>query len=120
MSGGIANQVSSVRRIAQIPQEGGSIVDGALPDVANGLRVGGRDDQATSLGQSDDANEAGKPSHGRHSDCSAGRVWTSILALQRVLLEGIGRAAGHGPPPGSRPENERPENGVPMSSATAG
>ena len=30
---------------------------------ANGLRVGGRDDQATSLGQRNEADEAGKPGH---------------------------------------------------------
>src|ERR1035437_9951394 len=51
VSGGATNQVSSVRRIAQVSYEGASIVDGALTDVAKGLRMGGRDDQATSLGQ---------------------------------------------------------------------
>ena len=87
-----ANQVSSVRRIAQIPHEGGSVVDGALADVAEGLRMGGRDDQATRLGQGHEADEAGKPGHWRHLDRSAMRVWTSILALQQVRLEGAGRA----------------------------
>ena len=58
-----ANQVSSVRRIAQIPHEGGSIVDGALADVAKGVRMGGRHDQAASLGQGDDADESGQPGH---------------------------------------------------------
>jgi hypothetical protein len=93
MSGGTANQVPSVRRIAQIPHEGGSIVDGALADVAKGLRMGGRDDHATSLGQGHDADEASKPGRGRHSGCSAVRIWTSILALQQVRLEGVGHAA---------------------------
>src|SRR5664280_1835174 len=36
---------------------------GALTDVAKGLRMGGRDDQATSLGQGNDADESGKPGH---------------------------------------------------------
>jgi hypothetical protein len=91
VSGGTANQVSSVRRIAQVSHEGASIVDGALTDVAKGLRMGDRDDHATSLGQGNDADESGKP--GRHSDCSAGRIWTSILELQQVRLDGVGRAA---------------------------
>ena len=63
VSGGTPNQASSVGRIAQISHEGGSIVDGALTDVAKSLRVGGRDDQATSLGQGHDADESGKPGH---------------------------------------------------------
>jgi hypothetical protein len=63
VSGGAANQISSVRRIAQIPHKGSSIVDGALTDVAQGLRVGGRDDQAPSLGQGSEADEAPKPGH---------------------------------------------------------
>jgi len=88
-----ANQVSSVRRIAQIPHEGGSVVDGALADVAEGLRMGGRDDYAASLGQGHDADEAGKPGHWRHLDRSAMRIWTPILALQQVRLEGVGHAA---------------------------
>jgi hypothetical protein len=58
-----ANQVSSVRRIAQIPHEGGLIVDGALADVAKGVRTDGRHDQAASLGQGDDADEVGDPGH---------------------------------------------------------
>jgi len=37
VSGGAANQVSSVRRIAQVPHEGTPVVDGALPDVAKRL-----------------------------------------------------------------------------------
>ena len=37
VSGGIPNQVSSVRRVAQVPHEGVSVVDGALPDVAKSL-----------------------------------------------------------------------------------
>ena len=57
------NQASSVGRLAQIPHEGGSIVDGALTDVAQGLRVGGRDDQAPSIGQGSEADEAPKPGH---------------------------------------------------------
>jgi hypothetical protein len=61
VSGGTANQVSSVRRIAQVSHEGASIVDGALTDVAKGLRMGDRDDHATSLGQGNDADESGKP-----------------------------------------------------------
>ena len=63
VSDGTANQVSSVRRIAHVSHEGASIVDGALTDVAKGLRMGGRDDQATSLGQGNDADESGKPGH---------------------------------------------------------
>ena len=93
LSGSIPNQVSSVRRIAQIPHEGGSVVDGALADVAEGLRMGGRDDYAASLGQGHEADEAGKPGHWRHLDRSAIRVWTPILALQQVRLEGVGHAA---------------------------
>ena len=61
VSDGTANQVSSVRRIAQIPYEGASIVGGTLADVAEGLRMGDRDDQSTSLGQGYDAGESGKP-----------------------------------------------------------
>ena len=63
VSGGIPNQVSSVRRIAQVPHEGTPVVDGASAEVAKGLRMGGRDDQATSLGQRNDAGESGKPGH---------------------------------------------------------
>jgi hypothetical protein len=88
-----ANQVSSVRRIAQIPHEGGSVVDGALADVAEGLRMGGRDDYAASLGQGDDADEAGKPGHWRHANWSTERIQTSIPALQQVRLAGVGHAA---------------------------
>ncbi len=36
VSCGSANQLSGVRRIAQIPCEGGSVVDGTLPEVAQG------------------------------------------------------------------------------------
>ena len=58
-----ANQVSSVRWIAQISQEGAPVVDGALPDVAKGLRSGGGGDQATRLGQGYEADEVAKPGH---------------------------------------------------------
>jgi hypothetical protein len=57
---GAANKVASVRRVPQIPDEGSSIVDGALSDVAKGGRSGGRDDQTTSLGQGSDAANAGE------------------------------------------------------------
>jgi hypothetical protein len=87
-----ANQVSSVRRIAQIPHEGGSIVDGALADVAKGVRLGGRHDQAASLGQADDADKSGKPGHWRHANWPMKRISTSIPALQQVRLESSGRA----------------------------
>jgi hypothetical protein len=70
VSGGAANQVLSVRRVAQIPHEGAPVVDGALADVAKGLRMGGRDNHATSLGQRHDADEAGKPGHWRHANWS--------------------------------------------------
>ncbi len=63
VSGGAANQVSSVRRIAQVPHEGTPVVDGALADVAKGLRMGGGGDQATRLGQGCEADEAAKPNH---------------------------------------------------------
>jgi hypothetical protein len=88
-----ANQVSSVRWIAQISQEGAPVVDGALADVAEGLRMGGRDDYAARLGQGYEAGEAGKPGHWKHLDRSAMRIWTPILALQQVRLEGAGHAA---------------------------
>src|ERR1035437_175705 len=55
--------------------------------------MGGRDDYAASLGQGHDADEAGKPGHWRHLDRSAMRIWTPILALQQVRLEGVGHAA---------------------------
>src|SRR5664280_2110061 len=38
-------------------------------------------------------HEAGKPGHWRHLDRSAMRIWTPILALQQVRLEGVGHAA---------------------------
>jgi hypothetical protein len=63
VSGGTTNQVSSVRRIAQVSHKGASIVDGPLTDVTKSLRTGDRDDQATSLGQGSDADESGKPGH---------------------------------------------------------
>lgn len=66
VSGGTANEAASVRRITQVPHEGGSVVDGALPDVAKGVRSGGGNDQATSLGQGDDAGESRKPAYRRH------------------------------------------------------
>src|ERR1039458_5190928 len=47
----------------------------------------------TSLGQGHDADEAAKPGHWRHLDRSAMRIWTPILALQQVRLEGVGHAA---------------------------
>jgi hypothetical protein len=87
-----ANQASSVRRIAQIPHEGRSVVDGAPADVAKGVRMGGRDNHATSLGQSDDADESGQPGHWRHANWPMKRISTSIPALQQVRLEGSGRA----------------------------
>ena len=37
MSGGIPNQVSSVRGIAQVPHEGAPVMDGAPAHVAKGL-----------------------------------------------------------------------------------
>jgi hypothetical protein len=37
VSGGIPNQVSSIRRIAQVPHEGTPVVDGALAKVAKRL-----------------------------------------------------------------------------------
>jgi hypothetical protein len=63
VSGGIPNQVSSVRRVAQVPHEGAPVVDGTLPDVTKSLRSGGGGDQATRLGQSCEADEAAKPDH---------------------------------------------------------
>ena len=92
VSGGAANQVSSVRRIAQVPHEGAPVVDGALPDVAKSLRSGGGGDQATRLGQGHDTDEAGKPGHWRHANWSTERIQTSISALEQVPLAGAGRA----------------------------
>jgi hypothetical protein len=86
-----ANQASSVRRIAQIPHEGRSVVDGALADVAKGVRMGGRHDQAASLGQGDDADESDQPGHWRHANWPMKRISTSIPA-QQVRLESSGRA----------------------------
>lgn len=57
VTGGTANQGSSVGRIAQLPHERGSIVDGAVPEIAKGVRAGGGDDQAARLGQRDDADK---------------------------------------------------------------
>jgi hypothetical protein len=88
-----ANQVSSVRRIAQITHKGRSVVDGALADVAKGARLGGRDNHATSLGQSDDADESGQPGHWRHANWPMKRISTSIPALQQGRLAGAGHAA---------------------------
>jgi hypothetical protein len=93
VSGGIPNQVSSVRRIAQVPHEGAPIVDGALAEVAKGLRMGGRDDHATRLGQCHDAEETGKPCHWRHVNWSTERIQTAILPMQQVWLAGVGRAS---------------------------
>jgi hypothetical protein len=109
-----ANQVSSVRRIAQITHQGRSVVDGALPDVTKGVRLGGGSDQAARLGQRNEAHEAGKLAQRRRSNWPMKRISTSIPALQQVLLEGIGCAAGQVPLPGPRPKN-----GVPMASAAA-
>jgi hypothetical protein len=67
-------------------------VDGALADVAKGLRMGGRDDHATSLGQGHDTDEAGKPSYRRHANWSMKRISTSIPALQQVRRKSSGRA----------------------------
>ena len=92
MSGGIPNQVSSVRRIAQVPHEGTPVVDGVSAEVAKGLRMGGRDDHATSLGQGHDADEAGKPSHWRHANWPTECIQTAIPPLQQVRLAGAGRA----------------------------
>ena len=92
MSGGIPNQVSSVRRIAQVPHEGTPVVDGAPAEVAKGLRMGRRDDHATRLGQGHDADEAGKPGHWRHVNWSTERTQTAIPPLQQVRLAGAARA----------------------------
>jgi hypothetical protein len=92
VSGGIPNQVSSVRRIAQVPHEGAPVVDGAPAEVAKGLRMGGRNDHATSLGQGHDADEAGKPGHWRHVNWPTERLQTAIPPLQQVRLAGAGRA----------------------------
>jgi hypothetical protein len=92
VSGGIPNQVSSVRRVAQVPHEGAPVVDGALPDVAKSLRLGGGGDQATRLGQGHDTDEAGKPGHWRHMNWSTERIQTAIPPLQQVRLAGAGRA----------------------------
>ena len=92
VSGGAANQVSSVRRIAQVPHEGTPVVDGAPAEVAKGLRMGGRDDHATSLGQGHDADEAGKPGHWRHANWPTECIQTAIPPLQQVRLAGAGRA----------------------------
>jgi len=92
VSGGIPNEVSSVRRIAQVPHEGTPVVDGAPAEVAKGLRMGGRDDHATRLGQGHDADEAGKPGHWRHVNWPTERIQTAIPPLQQVRLAGAGRA----------------------------
>jgi hypothetical protein len=63
MAGGAANQVSGIGRVAQVPDQGGPIVDGAPSEVAQGLRAGGRDEQAPCLGQRHEADDAGKPGH---------------------------------------------------------
>jgi hypothetical protein len=56
----IPKQVSSVRRIAQVAHEAGSIVSGAPSDVVHGLGAGGGDDHAPGLGQRREAGEAGE------------------------------------------------------------
>jgi hypothetical protein len=99
MSDGAANQFSSVRRIAQIPHQGCSVVDGPLSDVTKGLRSGGRHDQATRLGQGREANEAAKPGRGRRGDCSMDPIWTLILALLRRSER---RSVGSSHDPGNR------------------
>ena len=93
VSGWIPNEVSSVRRRAQVPHEGTPVVDGAPAEVAKGLRMGGRemsrhesravsrrgrDGQALSL-------EECELIHGTHS-------YTAILPMQQVWLAGAGRA----------------------------
>lgn len=70
MSGGVTNEGSSIRRISQVPHQGGSIVDGAPSDAAEGLRLGGCDDHATSLGQGSEADDAGKSGQCWHSSYS--------------------------------------------------
>jgi hypothetical protein len=87
-----ANQASSVRRIAQIPHEGRSVVDGAPADVAKGVRMGGSDDHTTSRGQGDHADESGQPGHWRHANWPMKRISTSIPALQQVRRKSSGRA----------------------------
>lgn len=87
-----ANQVSSVRRFAQITHKGRSVVDGAPADIAKGVRLGGRHDQAASLGQGDDADKSGKPGHWRHVNWPKKRISTSIPALEQVRRESSGRA----------------------------
>jgi hypothetical protein len=59
VSGGHPNDVSRIRRISQVPDQGGSIVDGASSDLAEGRRSSCRHDQPTSLGQRTDAGDAG-------------------------------------------------------------
>jgi len=86
VSGGAADQASSVRRIAQIPHEAGSIVDGALSDVAKSPRVGGPEDKAARLGEGREAHEARNPGHGRHSATPAVRTSTRIAARRQWAL----------------------------------
>jgi hypothetical protein len=67
-------------------------VDGALADLAKGVRMGGRDDHAASLWEGDDADESGQPGHWRHANWPTERIQTAIPPLQQVRLERSGRA----------------------------
>jgi hypothetical protein len=61
--GGAANQVSGIGRVAQVPDQGRPVFDGALGEIAQGLRSGGGDDHAPCLGQRHEPDDAGKPGH---------------------------------------------------------
>jgi hypothetical protein len=63
MSDGAANQLSSIRRISQVPHEAGSIVGRAPSNFTKSIRVGSREDQAAHFGLGGEANCAGKVGH---------------------------------------------------------
>jgi hypothetical protein len=62
----IPKQVSSVRRIAQVAHEAGSIGPSPPSDVVHGLGADSGDDHAPGLGQCREAGDAGKPGQRWH------------------------------------------------------
>ena len=61
-------QIARIRRTAQATNQAGPVMDRLPSHLAEGLRMGGRDDQPTSLRQGCQTPDAGKASHSHDDD----------------------------------------------------
>ncbi len=84
----MADEMSRVRRIEQISQQGGSIVNGAVAKATQGRWASSCHDQAPSLGQGRKAGKSGKPHWHRRS--------VQLVGYQ-VMTVGHGRSTRNTP-----------------------